>query len=106
MPSHAVKELGRGLGKTLLFDLTCRISNIPIKYTYLAHRFLLTKLEELDGDANPYLAIIMVTTLAQVGEALVMLEDTQIMMITKEAFNNILLKGAGYNYDSYNLISR
>ena len=85
----------RGLSKTLLFDVTHG----------LAHRVPLTKLVELDGDACPYLATLMVATLAWVGENLVVPEGTCITMMTREAFNNILLKGASHNYDNYRLVS-
>ena len=54
----------KGLGKTLLFDITCR----------LACRIPFTKLGKLDGDAYLYLAVLMVATLVQAGEALVILE--------------------------------
>ena len=32
-------------------------------------------------------------------------EGTQIMMITREVFNNMLLKEAGHNHDNYRLVS-
>ena len=48
----------RGPGKTLLFDVTHG----------LAQRVSVNKLVELDGDVHPYLAALMVATLAWVGE--------------------------------------
>ena len=85
----------RGLGKTLLFDvIPCRLSQ----------RVLLTKLVELDGDICPYLTTLMVATLARAGETLVILEGTQITMMTREAFDNMLLKEASHNYDNYGLL--
>ena len=72
----------------------------------LAHRVPLTKLVELDGDVHLYLTAFMVAALAQVGEALVMLEGMQITLITREAFDNILLKEAGHDCDNYSLLSR
>ena len=85
----------RGLGKTLLFDVACG----------LAQRVLLTKLVKLDGKTHLYLATLMVAALAQVGEALVIPEGMQIMMMTREAFENILLKEASCNCDNYGLVS-
>ena len=66
----------------------------------------LTKLVELDGDVRPYLATLMVAALARVGETLVVLEGTRISTMTREAFDNMLLKEAGRNYDNYGLVSR
>ena len=86
----------RGPGKTLLFDATHG----------LARRVLLTKLVKMDGDIHPYLAALMAATLVQLGEVLVVLEGIQIMTIMREAFNNMLLKEAGHNYDNYGLVSR
>ena len=71
----------------------------------LACRVLLTKLVELDGDVHLYLATLMVTTLARAGETLVVPEGTHISMMTREAFDNILLKEASHNYDNYGLVS-
>ena len=48
----------------------------------------------------------MVTALMWVGETLVMLEGMQIMMMTREAFENMLLKEVGSNYNYYGLLSR
>ena len=48
----------------------------------------------------------MVATLVQVGETLVVPEGTRITMMTREAFNNMLLKEASRNYDNYGLVSR
>ena len=48
----------------------------------------------------------MVATLAWVGETLVVLEGTWITIITREAFNNMLLKEASHNYDNYGLVSQ
>ena len=69
-------------GKTLLFDITHR----------LAWRVPLTKLDNLDGDIHLYLATLMVATLAGANETLVVLEGTRIMTMTREAFDNMLLK--------------
>ena len=79
-----------------MFDITHR----------LAHRVPLTKLTELDGNIRLYLAALMVATLTWAGEALVMLEGMQIMAMTREAFGNICLKEASYNYNNYKLVSR
>ena len=54
----------RGLGKTLLFDIACRLSQ----------RVPPTKLVKLVGVVHPYLAVLIVATLAWVGEMLVMPE--------------------------------
>ena len=86
----------RGPGKTLLFDVTCG----------LACRVPLTKLVELDGNVHLYLTALMVAALAWVGKTLVVLEGTQITTMTREAFDNMLLKEAGHNYDNYGLVSR
>ena len=72
----------------------------------LARRVLLTKLFELDGDVRPYLANLMVAALAWAGKTLVVPEGTRISMMTREAFDNMLLKEAGHNYDNYGLVSR
>ena len=48
----------------------------------------------------------MVAALAQVGEALVVPEGMRIRIMTREAFENMLLKEAGHNYDNYGLVSR
>ena len=48
----------------------------------------------------------MVATLVQVGKTLVVPEGTHITMMTREAFNNMLLKEAGHNYNNYRLVSR
>ena len=85
-----------GPGKTLLFDLACR----------LAPRVPLIKLVKLDGDVCPYLAPLIVPTLVCVGETLVTLEGMQITMIIREAFNNMILKEAGCNYNNYRLVSK
>ena len=86
----------RGPSRTLLFDVA----------RGLAHRVPLTKLVELDGDVHSYLATLMVATLAWVGETLVVPEGTCISTMTREAFNNMLLKEAGHNYDNYGLVSQ
>ena len=70
----------------------------------LAQRVPLTKLVELDGEVHPYLAALMVATLAWVGETLVVSESIQITMMTREAFNNMLLKKVSHNYDNYRLV--
>ena len=86
----------RGPSRTLLFDVTCG----------LARRVPLTKLVKLDGDVRPYLATLMVAALAWVGKTLVVPEGTRISTMTREAFNNMLLKEAGRNYNNYGLVSR
>ena len=86
----------RGPSRTLLFDIAHG----------LARRVPLTKLVELDGDVRPYLTALMVAALVQVGETLVVPEGTHISTMTREAFNNMLLKEAGHNYDNYGLVSR
>ena len=47
----------------------------------------------------------MVATLVWVGETLVVPESTHITMMTREAFNNMLLKEVSRNYDNYGLVS-
>ena len=47
----------------------------------------------------------MVATLVRAGKALVVPEGTHISMMTREAFDNMLLKEAGHNYDNYGLVS-
>ena len=79
-----------------MFDITCG----------LAHRFSLTKLVDVDKEVHPYLSILMVAILAWVGATLVMLEGTQIMTMTREAFDNMFLKGAGHDYYNYRLVSK
>ena len=86
----------RGPGKTVTLDIAHG----------LAQRVPLTKPVKLDGDINLYLAALMVATLLWVGETLVVLEGTRIMMITRETFKNKLLKEASHNYDSYGLFSK
>ena len=86
----------RGLSRTLLFDVT----------RGLACRVPLTNLVELDGDIHLYLAALMVATLARVGETFVVPEGTRISTMTREAFDNMLLKEASRNYDNYRLVSR
>ena len=93
---HSKGRRQRGPGKTTLFDVAHR----------LARRVLLTKLFELDGDVHPYPATLMVATLAWACEPLVMLEGIRIMMMTREAFNNMMLKEASCNYNNYRLVSR
>ena len=83
------------MGKTLLFDVTHG----------LARRVLLTKLVKLDGDIHPYLFALMVAALARVGETLVVPEGTCITTMMREAFDNMLLKEVGHNYDNYGLVS-
>ena len=72
----------------------------------LARRIPLTKLVELDSDVRLYLAALMVAALVQVGETLVVPEGMRISTITREAFDNMLLKEAGRNYNNYGLVSR
>ena len=86
----------RGLSRTLLFDVARR----------LAHRVLLTKLVELDGNVHPYLTALMVAALVWVGKTLVVPEGTHISTMTREAFNNMLLKEVSHNYNNYGLVSR
>ena len=86
----------RGPSRTLLFNVTHG----------LARQVPLTKLVELDGDVRPYLTALMVAALVRAGKTLVVLEGTRISTMTREAFNNMLLKEAGHNYDNYGLVSR
>ena len=86
----------RGLGKTLLFDIAHG----------LAQRVLLTKWVKLDGDIHPYLATLMVAAPAWMGETLVVLDGTWITIMIREAFDNMLLKEVGHNYDYYMLVSQ
>ena len=72
----------------------------------LAHHVPLTKLVELDSDVHPYLAALMVAALAWVGKTLVVPEGMRISMMTREAFDNMLLKEARRNYNNYGLVSR
>ena len=85
-----------GLGMTLLFEVTCG----------LAQRVLLIKLVELDGDVHPFLTALMVASLVWVGETLVIPESMQISIMTREAFDNMLLKETGHNYNNYRLVSQ
>ena len=48
----------------------------------------------------------MVAALAWVGKTLVVPEGTRISTMTREAFDNMLLKEAGRNYNNYGLVSR
>ena len=84
-----------GLGKTPLFNIACS----------LAQRVPLTKLVELVGTIRSYLAALIVATLEWVGETLVVPEGIQITMMTREAFDNMLLKEASRSYDNYGLVS-
>ena len=86
----------RGPSRTLLFDVARR----------LACRVPLIKLVELDSDVRPYLATLMVAALAWVGKTLVVPEGTRISTMTRGAFNNMLLKEAGCNYNYYGLVSQ
>ena len=86
----------RGPSRTLLFDVACG----------LACQVPLTKLVELDGNVCPYLTALMVAALAQAGETLVVPEGTRISTMTREAFDNMLLKEAGRNYDNYRLVTQ
>ena len=86
----------RGPSRTLLFNVT----------SGLAHKVPLTKLVELDGDVGPYLTTLMVAALVRAGKTLVVPEGTRISMMTREAFNNMLLKEASRNYDNYGLVSQ
>ena len=85
-----------GPGKTLLFDVTCKlVRSVP-----------LTKLVKLDGNVHPYLTALMVAALAWVGKTLVVLEGICITTIMREAFDNMLLKEASHNYNTYGLVSQ
>ena len=86
----------RGQSRTLLFDVAHG----------LARRVPFTKLVELDGNIRPYLTTLMIATLAWVGETLVVPEGTRISTMTREAFDNMLLKETSRNYDNYALVSR
>ena len=86
----------KGPGKNLLFYIAHG----------LAQRIPLIKLVELDGAIYPYLATLMVATLAHMGKTLVMPERPWIMMMAREAFNNMLLKESSCIYDNYGLVSR
>ena len=72
----------------------------------LARQVLLTKLVALDGDIRPYLATLMVAALVRAGKTLVVPEGTRISMMTREPFDNMLLKNASHNYNNYGLVSR
>ena len=48
----------------------------------------------------------MVAALAWAGETLVVPEGMRITMMTREAFENMLLKEASCNYDNYGLVSQ
>ena len=85
----------RGPSRTLLFDVACG----------LACRVPLTKLVELDGNICPYLTNLIVAALVWVGETLVVPEGIRISTMTREAFDNMLLKEAGCNYDNYGLVN-
>ena len=50
--------------------------------------------------------MLMVDTLMRVGKTLVMLEGIQIVTITREAFDYMLLKEASYKYNNNRLVSR
>ena len=52
----------------------------------LAYRVLLTKLVELARDIRLYLTALMLAALAQAGEALVIQEGMQIIMISRRYF--------------------
>ena len=47
----------------------------------ISHRALLTNLAELDRDIYPFFSVLMVTTLVLSGEALVVLEGMQIIIM-------------------------
>ena len=48
----------------------------------------------------------MVAMLVQAGEALVVPEGMQIMIITRDTFENMLLKEAGCSYNNDRLVNR
>ena len=60
----------------------------------------------MEMSAPTYLTKLMVAALAWAGEALVMPQGMQILTITREAFNNMLLKEASHNYNNYHLLGR
>ena len=60
---------------------------------------------QLDRNINLYLAALMMEMLVQAGEVLVVPEGTQIMMMTREAFENLLLSEADPNFNNYRVIS-
>ena len=86
----------RGPSTTLLLNVALRV----------ARRVPLTKLVELDGDSCPYLAVLIVATLVWAGKTLIIPEGTQITIISREAFDNMLLKEASCNCNNYGLVSR
>ena len=96
MPSQEAKEVS-GEGQARPSYLMS-----PVGF---AQRVLLTKLVELDSNIHPYLAALMVATLVWVGKSLAVPEGTCITTMMREAFNNMLLKEAGHNYDNYGLVS-
>ena len=61
---------------------------------------------ELDSHICPYLATLMLAVLAWVVETLVVPEGAWITMMTREAFDNMLVKEASHNYNNYRLVSR
>ena len=86
----------KGPMETLLFDIIHRLD----------YRVHFTKLVELDEDICPYLATLMATVLAQIGEALAVPKSTIVTMMTREAADNMLMKKSGYNYANNWLIIR
>jgi len=85
----------RGPGRTLLFDVA----------RGLARRVPLTKLVALDGDVRPYLASLMVAALHRAKDKLVVPNDLEIQTVTREQFENMLVREAGKSYDNYGTIS-
>ena len=79
-----------------LFDVACGFTcRVP-----------LTKLVGMDGNVHLYLAMLMVGALMCMGKTLVMPKGMQIIMITRKAFKNILLKDSSHNCNNYGLVSR
>ena len=50
--------------------------------------------------------MLIVISLARAGEVLVVAEGTHITMMTREAFDNILLYKPSNNYDNYGLVRK
>ena len=83
MPSHEAREEGgEGWARPSYLTSTCG----------LAQRVLLTKSVKSGWQhLHLYLTTLMVAALAWVGETLVVPEGTCITMMTREAFENMLL---------------
>ena len=72
----------------------------------LAHRVPLTKLVELDGNMQPYLAALMVAALVRAHKTLTIPDTLKLRQVSMEAFENMLQAEAGKAYDNYGAISR